>query len=172
MAKRLGTVTGFSMVALLLAAAPALASTQAPSGHASRTSRTAGAHDVRAVSPLRPSTGPALPDLAVYAKTGLTSLCMAVSGALINQDWSVNGCRNVDESIFNNSTVAVRLYFSPGHGGAWTCLPMHWSGNVTSSNDKFNSGSGAGAGHTIENNVASSQLSTSNDCSKPIGDNN
>jgi hypothetical protein len=94
---------------------------------------------------------------------------MQVKGDAINENWSVNGCRNVDESLFNSSEVAVRIYFSPNHGGAWTCLPMGWIGNVTSSKDVFNSGSGPSLGQPVENNVASSQVSASNDCTNAIG---
>jgi hypothetical protein len=90
-------------------------------------------------------------------------VCLAVDVSVTN--WGA--CRNVDESFFNATLVAVRLFYSPSYVGAWICIPATtYLGDL--SNITFNNGTtDAGYGDSVFNDVASSQLSSADNCTNP-----
>jgi hypothetical protein len=125
---------------------------------------------VRAAVPANPSrTCSFLQYYCVWSiKNGSNDLnnpgvCIA-SGVSVS-NWGA--CRNVDESFFNATSVAVRLFYSPSFAGAWICIPATtYLGDL--SNITFNNGTTvSGYGKSVFNDVASSQLSGANNCTNP-----
>lgn len=103
-----------------------------------------------------------------FAATGFSNQCFRSDAAGMNiANWSNagSGCRNVDESIINNTSEYVRLYFGPNHGDPHTCINPGTSFSNLAGKD-FNSGTGAGT-QPVENNVASSSANTSR-CTNPL----
>jgi Peptidase inhibitor family I36 len=86
----------------------------------------------------------------------------------LNADASVanwESCRNQDIGFWNATPYSVRLYYSPNYAGAWICVPGNTDIGSLSGKD-FNNGSGdPGYGDPVRNDVASSTLSGSNNCS-------
>jgi hypothetical protein len=101
-----------------------------------------------------------------FAATGQNNRCFESDASGMNiANWNTVGCRNVDESIANNTSEYVRLYFGPNHEDPHTCINPGTSFNNLGGLD-FNSGTGAGT-QPVENNVASSSASTSR-CTNPL----
>lgn len=66
----------------------------------------------------------------------------------------------------------MRLFYSAGGTGVHACVPFGTDiSNLNQAKFQFNSGSGAGLGQKVWNNVASSTISTSA-CTVPIGTGN
>jgi hypothetical protein len=173
MVRKLAGVIGIFGLAAALVAGPGVVVASAATSAGSSVQRPAARAVVGAAARLSsaPQAGPPLQRFFDYSTTNQGTLCAEIQGTNGSSvNWSNYGCRNVDESFANGATVAVRIYFSPNEGGAWTCLPAGGSwNNLDNSKYTFNSGSGAGAGQKVENNVASSQFATSNNCTKPMG---
>jgi hypothetical protein len=100
-----------------------------------------------------------------FAATGQTNRCFESNASGMNiGNWDSVGCRNIDESIANNTSEYIRLYFGPNHEDPHTCINPGTSFNNLAGLD-FNSGTGAGT--PLENNVASSSANTSR-CTNPL----
>lgn len=154
-------VGALATAALLVATAPAAASVQA---HASRAVVSASR-----ASSLAQQHSTALKNFEAYSDFTATgengAPCLSL---IVSANWGDYGCRNRDESFGNLMSVAVRLYYSPNQAGAWVCVPSEWN-STNLSGYTFNNGSGRpGYGQYIWNNIASSSVSTGNDCSNPI----
>jgi hypothetical protein len=178
MKKSLSVAAALGAATALLALAPAGAATQARLSHSAAQSGAAvSTHAARQGH--KPKTGPALSYFYVYGGTGYGDLCVrlvaASGGAGTGNSFNLSdyGCRNADESIDNASPTAVRLYYSPNDGGAWTCIPANKEfSNLNQSDYLFNSAptsSTPGYKSQVWLNVASVQASTSNNCSNAIG---
>ena len=163
MLKGLSLASGCALAGVLISAAPLLTAAPASAGVQSATAHTELAL-ARAASPQNPNPG----RFDDWSSTGASNLCFSTTGGTFN--WSTFGCRNIDKAIGNGLSVAIRLYFSPNEAGAWTCVPVGLEiNNLNSTKYTFNSGTGAGAGEKIYNNVASSAASTADNCTNPIG---
>ncbi len=171
MKKSIGVAAAVGTVTALVALTPAGAATQTHSAALAKASASVhAAHQSRETLPIS--------YFYIYSSTNYGNLCTRLSVATgstgngNSYNLSDEGCRNVDESIDNASPTAVRLYFAPNDGGAWTCVPANMEiANLNQQKYQFNSG-GSGLGEEVWENVASVQASTSNDCNDPIGTNN
>jgi hypothetical protein len=156
--------------AIAIATSPATAATQAPQlasalvsshAHTGLMPRT----DILQKASARRITCPGF--YCDFINTGFTNDCFNSQGDQSNWSHGALVCRDVDESIRNQTGTPLRLYFSPNFGGAHVCLNAGRAipdlGDFT-----FNSGSGlAGFGQSVENNVASSTID-GGACTNPI----
>lgn len=103
--------------------------------------------------------------MIVYSDIYETVVCFGTTSTI--DDWG--SCRNQDESIENNLTDPVRIYYHTNLAGAWACLPASTNyQDLNNSNQTFDNGStDPGYGQQVWLNVASSEVFEGS-CSNPM----
>lgn len=104
-----------------------------------------------------------------YSSLNPVIICFQGIGNITNWSSQGSGCRNHDVELENETADAVRLYFAPGFGGAWICIPAHDGVTFGTNTPVFNNGTdlAVGFGQPVRNNVASSKQASSDNCTNP-----